>query len=183
LYQIKKKCIDDCKNDDTYKFEYNNQCYKNCPEGTYELEDKADKICYLEKQEGYYLDMDSHKYKKCFKNCKTCDQGGNETNHNCEECKNEYIYKYGNNCLNQCPINTKIDNDEKKCLESCYEYKYEYNNTCLIDCPTGTYRLFTDKKICSEILSNDYYLENNNTNKIIQVKYEDKRNYLLSNFN
>ena len=90
----KKKCIDDCKNDDTYKFEYNNKCYNNCPEGTYELEDKTDKICYSETPEGYYLDINNKIYKKCFKNCKTCDQAGNETNHNCEECKNEYIYKY-----------------------------------------------------------------------------------------
>ena len=74
--------------------------------------------------------------------------------------KNEYIYKYGNNCLNRCPINTKIDNDEKKCLESCYEYKFEYNNTCLFDCPSGTYKLFIDKKICSEILPENYYLDN-----------------------
>ena len=79
----KKECIDDCKNDDTYKFEYNNQCYNNCPDGKHEYYDRNDKICYSETPEGYYLDKDSQKYKKCFKNCKTCDQAGNETNHNC----------------------------------------------------------------------------------------------------
>ena len=30
----KKLCIDNCINDDIYKYEYNNICYKNCPRGT-----------------------------------------------------------------------------------------------------------------------------------------------------
>ena len=31
----KKKCIDECKNDDIYKYEYNNKCYRQCPYNTY----------------------------------------------------------------------------------------------------------------------------------------------------
>ena len=30
----KKKCIDDCKNDDEYIYEYNNECLNECPENT-----------------------------------------------------------------------------------------------------------------------------------------------------
>ena len=30
----KKECIDSCENDLNYKFEYNNQCYIKCPDGT-----------------------------------------------------------------------------------------------------------------------------------------------------
>ena len=30
----KNKCIDECINDDIYKYEYNNKCYKKCPENT-----------------------------------------------------------------------------------------------------------------------------------------------------
>jgi hypothetical protein len=30
----KKRCIDECKNDNTYKYEYENKCYKNCPSNT-----------------------------------------------------------------------------------------------------------------------------------------------------
>ena len=30
-----KKCIVDCVNDDIYRYEYNNICYKTCPNGTY----------------------------------------------------------------------------------------------------------------------------------------------------
>ena len=39
----KKKCIDRCDNDDIYKFEYNNICYEDCPNGTIynEIESKC----------------------------------------------------------------------------------------------------------------------------------------------
>ena len=30
----KNKCIDECINDDIYKYDYNNKCYKKCPENT-----------------------------------------------------------------------------------------------------------------------------------------------------
>jgi len=32
LIPKKGKCIDDCRNDDTYKYEYNNECYIKCPD-------------------------------------------------------------------------------------------------------------------------------------------------------
>ena len=32
LIKEKRKCIDECYNDDTYKYEYNNKCYKKCPD-------------------------------------------------------------------------------------------------------------------------------------------------------
>ena len=32
LITEKGKCIDECFNDDTYKYEYNNKCYKKCPD-------------------------------------------------------------------------------------------------------------------------------------------------------
>ena len=35
LLKEKKICLDDCKNDITYKYEYNNQCYEHCPNGTH----------------------------------------------------------------------------------------------------------------------------------------------------
>ena len=43
----KKRCIDDCKNDDIYKYEYNNICYKKCPNGT--IFNQKNNIC-LEEQ-------------------------------------------------------------------------------------------------------------------------------------
>ena len=39
----KKKCIDNCQNDDTYKYEYNKICYIKCPNGT--IYSEFDEIC------------------------------------------------------------------------------------------------------------------------------------------
>jgi predicted kinase len=38
----KNKCIDKCKNDDIYLYEYNNTCYDKCPNNTYILKDNED---------------------------------------------------------------------------------------------------------------------------------------------
>ena len=34
IIKEKNKCIDECKNDDIYKYEYNNTCYQACPSGS-----------------------------------------------------------------------------------------------------------------------------------------------------
>ena len=41
----KYKCIDECKNDDLYQYEFNNYCYKECPEGT--ILKETNHTCYL----------------------------------------------------------------------------------------------------------------------------------------
>ena len=188
---IKKKCIDDCKNDDTYKYEYNNECYISCPNEKYELEDKTDKICYDKTPIGYYLDINSNIFRKCFESCKYCLGLGDENNHNCLECKEGYAffheYKYEINCYkicdyyyyfdasfiyhctedNNCPVNfnKSIDN-KKKCIDDCKNddtYQYEYNNECYIACPNEKYELInkTDK-ICYDKTPEGYYLDENN---------------------
>ena len=43
----KNKCINDCINDDTYQFEFNNTCYISCPEGTKMSKDN-EHLCSLE---------------------------------------------------------------------------------------------------------------------------------------
>ena len=39
---IKSECINECKNDENYQFEYNNICYESCPEETH---NSYDNIC------------------------------------------------------------------------------------------------------------------------------------------
>ena len=39
------KCIDDCNNDEEYKFQYAGQCFKECPEQTHTLSE-SNNICY-----------------------------------------------------------------------------------------------------------------------------------------
>ena len=43
LIKEKGKCIKDCKKDDTYKFQYDNQCFKECPLNT--ITDNTNFIC------------------------------------------------------------------------------------------------------------------------------------------
>ena len=33
--ETKKRCIDQCKNDNIYKYEFKNKCYRKCPEGSF----------------------------------------------------------------------------------------------------------------------------------------------------
>ena len=91
------KCIDNCTKDDIYKYEFNNICYKSCPYGTYELEDKSTYICYNETPYGFYLDLKENKFKKCYETCSRCNFTGNETNNNCLDCKDKF--KFYNNTV------------------------------------------------------------------------------------
>ena len=160
----KNRCIEECKNDNIYINEFNNTCYIKCPYGSYLKEDSQEKICYDIIPDGYYLDNDL--YKKCYLTCNKCNIGGNKLNHNCLECKDNFIFrknnlnitncyeKYDNNyyfdkfneykCTkdDKCPdeYNKLILND-KKCIDDCSnddKYKYNYKNKCYHKCPSGT---------------------------------------------
>ena len=53
----KSQCLDECGNDNTYIYEYNNICYDNCPKGT--VKSSKNNICYGEKN--FYLsDIDNN---------------------------------------------------------------------------------------------------------------------------
>mgnify|MGYP002627217034 CR=1 FL=1 len=85
LIEDKNQCIDDCKNDDEYKFNFENKCFKECPKNIYILIDDKLKICYNLTPEGYYLNITKKIYKKCYNTCKTCYGEGNVTINNCIE--------------------------------------------------------------------------------------------------
>ena len=48
--------------------------------------------CYKE-PEGYYLDQNLQIYKICYFRCKTCEIKGDNINHNCLKCKEDYPYQ------------------------------------------------------------------------------------------
>ena len=180
----KNKCINNCKNDNIYQYEYKNTCYLKCPDDTYLLEDD-DYICYNETPNNYYFDSVDKKYKKCYESCNECDIGGNLTNNNCKECKSNYsfyehplniyncypkcnYYYYfdkSNNfhCNETCPDEyNKLILNKSKCIDLCENddiYKYEYNNTCYSKCPNGTYKLENDDYICYDKAQDGYYLD------------------------
>ena len=185
-------CIKSCL-DNGYEYEYNNICYNKCPKGTlmnnnsceYNLcnQYNQDLIeCLNKTPEGYYFDYKEEIYKKCYEKCKFCYGEGNETNHNCIKCNNNFLllddefvnsthcyekckYYYYIDELNNyhctekysCPEEyNKIIQGKNKCIDDCKKdniYKCEYNNLCYINCPS----LETYNELIEEFLDNEEY--------------------------
>ena len=60
LIKEKNKCVNNCKIDETYQYEFNNTCYIKCPNGTIELKNDNNYLCTLELLNGtniYYSDI------------------------------------------------------------------------------------------------------------------------------
>ena len=140
-------------------------------------------------RENYYLDGSTGEYKKCYDTCKKCSGPGNETNHNCDQCIDNYIFLKDplvkqNNCLikchnyyyfdqnnkysctqsNKCPDNYKLIKNKEKCINECIndnKYIYEYNDECVEDCPSNIKKDDEDKKCLASCPS--YKFEYGNT--------------------
>ena len=144
----------------------NNLCI-SCNEGYYPIYNLLSefKNC-TRSPEGFYLDNDLF-YKPCFNSCKKCNIGGNEKNHNCLECKDNYeheiIFNEYKNCYincsyyyfidknnKYCTINStcpdthdKLIKERKECIDDCIQqdfYKYEFRKQCYSDCPINSTR-------------------------------------------
>ena len=119
----KRQCIDNCSNDDYYKYEYESICYHSCPNGTHSLRYnnflcKEDIICHNyynydltecldEIPLGYYLnDTNLRTIDKCNIKCLNCTLESNE-NDLCISCNiNESYYpKYNDSSNNNSFIN------------------------------------------------------------------------------
>ena len=139
----------------------------NNEEGYYLVNDNNNYYPYLNCSkllEGFYLNNDTLSLNLCYDTCKQCNKSGDDSEHNCIECKYDYNYEiqfdvYKNcyrNCShyyyinkinnksyctdgNNCPINyEKLIPNEKQCISFCYEddyYKYEFRNNCYNQCP------------------------------------------------
>ena len=125
-----KKCLNDCSEDINFQYEYNNECYNSCPEGTYS---SATNIylcvstcnnyfnmnktkCFDEIPEGYFLsDIDNKLIDKCHEKCKTCNQKETLENTNCLTCKDPYYIEKGN-CVDSCENG---HDDNKECIYNC----------------------------------------------------------------
>ena len=169
---VSGECVLEC---DINKFEYKNLFNDHCIQGYPSLiNDK--KICLEEIPGNFYLDSNDGIYKECFNKCKKCSKSGNETNNNCDECKDDLIFITditNNNCyekcqffyyfneINQynctndysCPQTYKLIEEKRKCISECKNddlFMYEYNNNCYKQCPNETIENDLDK-ICYNI--------------------------------
>ena len=149
----------------------NNLCTK-CNVNYYPKEDDLSNIgkyinCYNESEIGYYLDKYNNLYKKCYKTCKACDIKGNEINHNCLECNNDFLF------------GIKINN-YFNCYENCSYYYYfdkENNFHCTKNssCPNEYPKIVESKNECIEYDIEDIinFILNNEKNITKKSKDED----------
>jgi hypothetical protein len=162
------KCVENCNTDNSeYKYEYNNKCFKECPNGTISsLYDEflcieTDCIyyninkteCFKNIPEGYYIyDEEEKIIDKCHQNCKTCNKKGDEDKNNCTTCKKDYFFEEGN-CVKACRYNSyNDDNGNKICTCSS-------NIKC--------------KECSEESIKSDLCISCNNEGGFYQNYYED----------
>ena len=84
-------CVINC-NESSNKYELNNLCYERCPNTSYLLRDNEILCSDKSSQNSYYFDNNKLMYKECYNTCKSCNVTGNETNHNCIECKSGFYF-------------------------------------------------------------------------------------------
>lgn len=70
LIKNEKECINNCTNDDKYQFEYLNECYIKCPNGT-KISKKNKYLCQIDCSEE--LPYEDTKTNQCVKSCSTID--------------------------------------------------------------------------------------------------------------
>ena len=118
-------CIICNTNEDYYPIDENPTFCKKLP----------DDAAYLQ---GYYLDDDENKYKKCYSTCASCTGPRDDSSHNCIECKDGY-YKNGNSCFLDCP--DYLFREGYKCVSACEvpgNYLDLFTKTCTNNCTTGS---------------------------------------------
>ena len=128
----------------------------------------------------FFFDSSNQIFKQCYQTCKTCDIPGDEHNHNCLECDNNFIKQPDipntNNCVikcnymyyytsygqykctenSECPEEARfLIKELNKCTNNCKNeeiFKYKYGGNCLINCPENT--LTNEDNNCIDINAN-----------------------------
>ena len=131
-------------------------------------------LSYNEIRSDTYIDSKTNTYKKCYERCFSCDKGGDESNHNCNEClkyaNNSYIYHFIYNVKGNCisdeekPLYTYLDLDDntyKLSYESCapcFKKTDPSNNNCfecLREALSNSYELINGSDFIAMVLSSD----------------------------
>ena len=121
------ECVDDCSLTN-YKYNYNNECYENCPNKTY---------------------INNHVCLDCHPDCETCEKSADIVSTNCKSCSDHDKYLNIGNCVYECTSGNYLDeNNIKVCkcdlvkCDKCSKESYE-QNLCL-SCNNGYYPKFDD---------------------------------------
>ena len=165
--------------------------------------------CYNNKTKptNFYFNKDKEYFEPCFKNCATCEYGGDYSENNCTSCektlifspdivnttncvkKCDFFYYYkkfsGYSCTQEsiCPENYNLlVKDKGKCTDDCKNeniYNYYYNGECLKECPHNTKDINNDF-ICKDFDLKKCLLKNKYLYYFNENKTEDLvQNYIL----
>ena len=113
--------------------------------------------------EGYYLDLNDLLYKQCYLSCKICNQSGNDTVHNCLECKEEYMDEsYVSNNKNCYKINSfNITSNLTHLISNSY-YSYDIKSDILTDYSIISSNILSDTNYYYSEYKSDNIEENTN---------------------
>ena len=184
-------CIDQCKKDNKYKYEYNNICYEECPK-TSKLSKidnyKCDPIicekyynydktgCLDSVPDGYFLNnTEKRTIDHCHSDCKTCHEKESLSSTNCDSCKDSKYLNLGN-CVSTCPNDDYYEDPNDINNLRC---KCSYNEKCSL-CSLDSLK----EDLCISC-NNDYYPKEDddiNSNSFINC-YNELEGYYLDKEN
>ena len=114
---------------------------------------------------------------ECYKTCQTCSCHGNNINHYCLTCSNDYPYVYnGNDLANE------ISDNANNCFEECPEnYIPDANNICILDTHSVTTESDTEINTNGEDIENtinepDARITTNDPDNRVNINEPDTRN-------
>ena len=167
LIRNKKKCIDNCANDDKNIYEYSNECYEICPSRYYNYTHTG---CIDTIPQGFYCNDTSKKtIDKCDIKCRQCSKESVQKKL-CDSCNNDegYYQKYNDpinidgyiNCYNDIPEGYHLDINNMympcyKTCKTCDETGIITNHKCTSCYSNST---FNDSN-CYEICQHHYYFD------------------------
>ena len=176
----KKECIDDCNKDNSYKYEYNNICYENCPPGTKistnnECKENEDEETDSEEIKSDESNSEELKTNESISEEIKTDESSSEELKNNEDNSDEF---------------TIIFNQTEDYSNKCTGYKF-FTYQCVIDFdnPNITYfkNIITEDllkgNINSLIIPNVFELNKDLINKINNISFLLTSSYNQKNYN
>ena len=156
-----------CNRSGNYYEKYNN-----------ELNQDTSFIDCFKSPKGFYLDSSDLPYKHCYNSCESCNIAGNEGNHNCIECSDQYKYELKLNdyfnCYSKCPHYFYIEENEDNIKYKC---------TSISECPYEYYKLVPELGKCIDKCEKEEYYKYEYRNQCLNDCPEGtkKINFTLGN--
>ena len=82
-----------------------NYCRKCKNDLSFRIDDNTHSCFNSPSSQNYYLDLNDNIYKKCYNNCRTCNEGGDDNNNNCITCISN-LHFYSNDNTKSCYLNS-----------------------------------------------------------------------------